>query len=325
MLISFQEACARLQPARSPRPLVPLQPPAPALASLLIAYEQHQLHRRKRRPRGVARSMEHLRAVVRALDAVVCADFTPDALGQYQEQIGVCLSASTVIGALGAVRSFALWAIRVGHMTTDPTAALDWPKKTSPAPKPLTTRQLAALHTVLASPERDTPTALRRWRRARLIVFLMRYAGLRLEEATNLQWGDVDLEGRRLTVRDGKGGKDRSVPVHRQLAAELHHAGPGASDAAVVLSDRGRGYTDPQALAHLFERTIPRIAAARGYELRFSAHQLRHTFATTLLRRGVNLRVIQTLLGHESVETTQIYLLVEDPDQVEAVEKLPDW
>jgi site-specific recombinase XerD len=118
-------------------------------------------------------------------------------------------------------------------------------------------------------------------------------------------------------VRDGKGGKDRSVPLHAILLAELAAAPPHRPNWAVAGKADGSGMT-VKSMAHIFERWLPE----RG--LAISAHQLRHSFATELLRKRADIREIQELLGHESLETTQRYLAL-DPERLRAaVELLPD-
>ena len=297
---------------------------APRLAELLTPYER-ALISRGRRPRGIARYLDHLRHLFASLsDDPTIADLTTAQIRAYQElRASSGWSSSTVLGALTAVRSFCGWAVKQQFLADDPTAALDWPKKYHPAPKPLSRVQLRDLWRVLATLERDTPTCRLQWERNRRVIFLMLYAGLRLAEVTALRWADVDLDAGVLVVRQGKGGKDRAIPIHPMLTVELRRMGIGAPEQAVAGRTNGQAYTDPQALAHIFERAIPRQAAKLGFKLRFSAHQLRHTFATEMLRNGADLPSIQGLLGHASLETTQCYLLV-SPDQFRAaVEVLP--
>jgi len=145
----------------------------------------------------------------------------------------------------------------------------------------------------------------------------MLFGGLRISEAAALRWRDVDLEGRYLVVRDGKGGKDRSVPLHPILLAELAAEPPHRPNWAVAGKVDGSGMA-VKSMAHIFERWLPALGLA------ISAHQLRHSFATELLRKRADIREIQELLGHESLETTQRYLAL-DPERLRAaVELLPD-
>lgn len=298
--------------------------PSPRLMDLMPEYEAYQLHRRKRRPRGVARYVHVLTLCFAELgQEATITDLTSEWLGSYQQSIGERLATNTALLTLTALRSFCRWAVKVKHLAHDPTQELEAPKKYRPAPKPLSRQQLRDLFRVLAEPMFDTEHGRAQWARNRRVVFLMLFAGLRLAEVTALRWADVDLEAGSIIVREGKGGKDRAVPIHPALAIELGKAGLMAPESAVAGRIDHRPYTDPQALAHIFERYIPSRAKALGLTLRFSAHQLRHSFATEMLRGGADLRAIQGLLGHSSLETTQCYLLVDTGRFRDAVSLLP--
>lgn len=290
------------------------------LLALLSDYEAYQLDRRKRRPRGVDRYVILLRQCFQALGpAATLDDFTYDRLDDYMASIGRRSSANTVLLNISALRSFGTWAVKTRRLPANPAHELDAPRKHRPAPKPLSRLELRRLWAILDTPPIGGAQAMRQWRRNRRAILLMVYAGLRLSEVTALTWADVELETGCLVVRGGKGGKDRSIPLHPALQAELEQHAPREPHMAVAgRTDTHQCYTDPQALAHLFERYLPK----RG--LRISAHRLRHTFATELLRAGTDLRTIQELLGHSDLNTTQIYLLVDASQHRAAVAKLPD-
>lgn len=185
-------------------------------------------------------------------------------------------------------------------------------------------------------------------RRYGLAARLQYGAGLRLSELVRLRVKDVDLERGTLTVRQGKGGKDRSTvlaqSLHKEIAEQIERA------REVWQKDRKAGLAGvwlPSGLARKFRRAaesfewfylfparqvsvdpecglhrrhhlhgsvyneaIKRAAKAAGIEKRVTSHALRHSFATHLLEAGTNLRTIQTLLGHEDITTTEIYLHV---------------
>jgi site-specific recombinase XerD len=295
----------------------------PRLADLWPEYATYQLNRRKRQPRGVDRYGQVLDSLFAFLGTEpTILDLADARLGAYQEYIGARLSPNSCHLAATAIRSFCRWTVKAGYLSDDPSADLESPKKTKPAPKPLPRRQLHDLFLVLAAPQIDTEHARLHWARNRLVIFLMLFAGLRLAEVTALRWADVDIDALLLTVRDGKGGKDRGIPIHPMLALELGKR-RGPRDGAVVGPIDGRGYSDPQSLAHIFERWIPKTATRMGLTLRFSAHQLRHTFATEMLRGKADLRSIQILMGHESLETTMRYLLTDASQHQDAVNVLP--
>jgi site-specific recombinase XerD len=145
---------------------------------------------------------------------------------------------------------------------------------------------------LLSALEGDSPLALRN----RALFELVYSAGLRGQEAVDLQLGDVDFEQEALLVR-GKGGKERAVPLGEEAAFRLRlylehgrsHLARGAID-TLFLSSRGRP---------LETSTLRRLLP--------NPHRLRHAFATHLLEGGADLRTIQELLGHSSLSTTQIY------------------
>jgi len=150
----------------------------------------------------------------------------------------------------------------------------------------------AEIDAILEVVEGDAPLALRN----RALLELLYSAGLRSAEAVSLDLGDVDFERELVHVR-GKGGKERVVPLGEEAAAQLARylqlgrpeLAAGAND-AIFLSVRGR---------RLDTSTVRRLLR--------HPHRLRHAFATHLLEGGADLRVIQELLGHASLSTTQIY------------------
>ncbi|MFH0861506.1 MAG: tyrosine-type recombinase/integrase [Candidatus Altiarchaeota archaeon] len=135
----------------------------------------------------------------------------------------------------------------------------------------------------------------------RLILMLLYYGGLRLGEARNLRWEDVDFERGLIHLKSCKGGRDRVVFLHGRVARTmwecgLHRVGP------VLLSGRGVKYC-PRTI----ELIVVKAAEKAGIGREVSAHSLRHSFATHLLEAGAGIRYIQRLLGHADVRTTQVY------------------
>jgi integrase len=153
----------------------------------------------------------------------------------------------------------------------------------------------------------------------RLLLEFDLFTGLRVAELCALEVLDVDLDQGQVIVRQGKGGKDRIVPLPARLIEPLRAwigqrtAGPlFPSPRGVRLSTRA------------VQKLIKRLAAAAGLPeankpRRFTPHKLRHRYATNLYKKSKNLRVVQTVLGHESIATTEIYTHVEDDDLKQAV------
>jgi integrase/recombinase XerC len=273
----------------------------------------------KLRPRAVDTYRREMRRIVAWLgeDATV-ADLDAARLALYQAE-RAHLSSSTLRKTLTVVRSYATWCISVGLRSDDPTAQFRWPRKTQPLPRALSSDELARLDRWLT---RTTPTldrvAARLLLRDRRIVLLMLYAGLRRAEVVDLDWRDVDLPDGSLIVRGGKGGKDRALPIHPRLAAELERTPKQDRRGPVVCSVRGGEKLSHKTLGQLFERRL------REEDLEISAHRLRHTFATRLLAAGADLRTIQDMMGHESLETTARYLQSDLTLKQAAVRRLPD-
>ena len=215
------------------------------------------------------------------VDARVLSDYATE-LGRGRPRR---LAPATIARRLAAVRSllrFALGPARVPQLALTPRR----PRRLPDAPRP------AEVDATLAALEGDGPIALRN----RALLELVYSAGLRSREAIELDLADVDFEQELVHVR-GKGAKERVVPLGEEaaywLARYLREARPelarGAENALFV-SVRGRRL-DTSAL----RRALPH------------PHRLRHAFATHLLEGGADLRVIQELLGHSSLSTTQVY------------------
>jgi integrase/recombinase XerD len=213
--------------------------------------------------------------------------------------------ATSVARALSAVRTFHRFALREGLVTDDPTAGVVRPRLPRGLPHPLTVDEVTA---IIDAPPSGTPTGVR----DRAILELLYGAGLRVSELTGLDVDDVDLEEGAVRVL-GKGSKERDVPIGRMaqdaIGAYLRTARPllatARSRGALFLNARG-GRLTRQSCARL----LAEHARRAGIRRTVTPHDLRHSFATHLLEGGADVRVVQELLGHASVATTQIYTLV---------------
>jgi len=218
---------------------------------------------------------------------------------------GTPYHASSVARALAAVRSFHRFLVQEREADTDPTAAVVRPKVPRTLPRALSVEEVER---ILASPAGQTETVLR----DRAMLETLYGAGLRVSELAGLDVDDVDLEEGSVRVV-GKGDKERLVPLGRYareaLEAYLTRGRPSlasrSSRGALFLNARG-GRLSRQSCARILRSHVRRA----GIERRVSPHSLRHSFATHLLEGGADVRVVQELLGHASVATTQIYTLV---------------
>lgn len=145
----------------------------------------------------------------------------------------------------------------------------------------------------------------------RIIVLILAHTGMRVSELCSLKTEDVDLDSSIIRIRSGKGDKDRIVLIPEEVCEELRPY------YLARLGDRGCPYFMKSRRGSRFdtstvERRIRTLATQAGIARRVTPHVLRHTFATTILRNGGDIRFIQQLLGHASVATTQIYTHVDD-------------
>lgn len=219
------------------------------------------------------------------------------------------LAPSSVARVLSSVRGFTRFLVDEGVLATDPAVDLVAPKQPDRLPKALTIAQVEAL---LAATEGDEPASLR----DRALFELLYATGARVSEAVDLNVDDlVGEDGTTDLVRLlGKGGKQRIVPLgsyaRAAIDAYLVRSRPllsarGTATPALFLGVRGARLSRQNAWLLL------RAAAERArLEVEISPHSLRHSFATHLLQGGADVRVVQELLGHASVATTQIYTRV---------------
>jgi integrase/recombinase XerD len=218
-------------------------------------------------------------------------------------------SAASVARAVVAVRSFHRFCLTEGHVAVDPSEDMTAPRVPQGIPKALTEPEVEAL---LGAVTGDDPTA----RRDRAILETLYGTGLRISELVGLDLGAVDLEEGYLRAF-GKGAKERIVPVGHTAAAAIEAWLPAR---AAVLARARRDRSDPDALflnprgGRLTRQGCWKIVAGYGLRAglggRLSPHVLRHSCATHMVDRGADLRVVQELLGHASVSTTQIYTKV---------------
>ncbi|MBN6038686.1 site-specific tyrosine recombinase XerD [Amycolatopsis sp. 195334CR] len=216
------------------------------------------------------------------------------------------LAASSSARALVAVRGLHRFAHADGITEQDPAREVRPPAAAKRLPKALPVDQVLKL---LDTPPADGDRPLR----DRALLELLYSTGARISEAVGLDLDDIDQDER--TVRlDGKGGKQRLVPIGRPaveaLNAYLVRARPslaarGRGSAAVFLNARGGRLTRQSAW-----QVLKTSAERAGIQAVVSPHTLRHSFATHLLEGGADVRVVQELLGHASVTTTQVYTLV---------------
>ena len=203
---------------------------------------------------------------------------------------------------LSAARSFYRWALREGHIVEDPTLRIESPKQGRPLPKSLSETDVERL---LGAPDLELALEFR----DRTMLEMLYACGLRVSELVGLQVEQVGLNQGIVRVL-GKGGKERLVPMGEEALDWLiqYMRGPriellkGQSSNVLFPSNRSREMT-----RQTFWYRIKLYGERAGIQTHLSPHTLRHAFATHLLNHGADLRVVQMLLGHSDLSTTQIY------------------
>jgi integrase/recombinase XerD len=218
-------------------------------------------------------------------------------------------SPASVARAVVAVRSFHRFCLSEGHLALDPSEDVTAPRVPQGIPKALTEPEVEAL---LGAVTGDGPSALR----DRAILETLYATGLRISELVGLDLGAIDLEDGFLRAF-GKGAKERIVPVGHTASAAIEAWLPAR---AALLARARRDRSAPDALflnprgGRLTRQGCWKIVSAYGLRAglggRLSPHVLRHSCATHMVDRGADLRVVQELLGHASVSTTQNYTKV---------------
>lgn len=224
-------------------------------------------------------------------------------LGLYlSHRFALKLSGRSTSRALSCLRGFYRYLLRENRIAIDPTANIDNPKSGRPLPKSLSEEDVDRL---LAAPAGDDPIVLR----DRAMLELLYASGLRVSELVGLGFGQVNLRQGVVRVL-GKGGKERLVPIGEMaadgLAGFVRHGRPAllGERQSDVLFPSARGQ---QMTRQTFWHRIKHWATVAGIDKPLSPHTLRHAFATHLLNHGADLRVVQLLLGHSDLSTTQIY------------------
>lgn len=226
----------------------------------------------------------------------------------------VGVGARTQARILSGIRSFYRFLVLDGYLKDDPTELLENPQVGQHLPKYLTTEEVDQLENAID---------LSKWegQRNKAIIEVLFSCGLRVSELVNLKLSNLFEEEKFVRIL-GKGNKERLVPISQKALDELHawygdrnkmNIKPGEED-YVFLNRRGAHLTRTMILI-----MIKQYAIMAGITKTISPHTLRHSFATALLKGGADLRVIQAMLGHEDIGTTEVYTHLEDSDLRKAI------
>lgn len=238
-------------------------------------------------------------------------DITSEDLEQYRIHLAVekKYAKATIYLHIKAIQAF------FKFLKLDAAKDIKPPKRTSSLPKYLTEDEAHKLLDAAGPDPRDYS-----------ILVLLGYSGLRVSELCHLDIEDLDLANKAVRVRSGKGDKDRIVIIEEKTVDALKRylqvrISPKKHSQRVFISE-----DHTPICQRTVERIVKKYALNAGIEKHVTPHVLRHTLATTLLRRGADIRFIQKILGHSSISTTQVYTHVDEDMLRKAYEKSkPDY
>ncbi len=301
------------------------RPAGDKIARFLKLYEEHLQVRHA--ARTVPAYMADVRVFLAWLDdkGENLADVRTQDLLAYQTDLyaarkkdGKPYSTSIQVNRLSAVKSFFRFLYRRGFMLHDPAAAVDYPRSEMRLPRGILTKQEA--RKIVEAPDMRGPAGLR----DRAILETLYATGIRVSELGKLTLQDVDTEELVMRVVMGKGGKDRNVPLTRAAAAAIERylldgrpklRGTRRS-ARLFLSPRGCPLR-----ASTANDIVHAWAKQAGIKRTITCHTFRHSVATHLLKGGADIRHIQALLGHASLQATERYTHVEVSDLMEVIRR----
>lgn len=302
MTTSDKEARSTPKPRRQRgRPLTPVVLPDGVAGEELVWFRD-RLVAQALSPHTVNAYLTDLKGMVQAVGKPLSLTGKPDIERYLVQWTEMGANPRSLARFLSALRRFCRLMIAEGRLREDPTLDLMRPRQGRPLPKDLSEADVEAL---LAAPETTSMTGLR----DRVMLEVLYACGLRVSELVGLTVDEPNLRAGFLRVR-GKGGKERLVPLGevardwlleylRSARPELVRGNP--TDA--LFPSRQGGFMTRQN----FWYAIKGYARQAGIERPLSPHTLRHAFATHLLNHGADLRVVQMLLGHSDLATTQIY------------------
>ncbi|MDY0827535.1 tyrosine-type recombinase/integrase [Microbacterium sp. BG28] len=257
----------------------------------------------RRSERTIDNRVQLLRRLERATGTISPLEVTDQALLEY---VARGVAASSMQRERSDFRAFFGWMLERGHRTDDPSLRLPKVKVPRRRPRPFTLEQI----------ERMLSTGA--YRRTRVMILLGYGAGMRAHEIAKMHGRDVDRDT--MTIRvDGKGDVVRHVPIPELLVPELDRM-PRAGYWFPARGTNPAPHVHWRSVSDLLRQARDR-AGIRGDRL--TGHSLRHSYATQLLRNGADIRSVQELLGHATIQSTQIYTLVDEEQLAAAAAKLP--
>lgn len=264
--------------------------------------------------RGAKSALKQIAVFLEGIEVREVAELDQDRLMRYREDLawrltpkGTPLGVRSQLEQLGHLSAFCRFLVAQSWLLASPAAAIPRPRKPSRMPSAI--MDIKEVERVMTQPDMRTPRGFR----DRVILEVLYSTALRREEIANLLITDVDTEGGYVFVREGKGAKDRVTPLGQSVCdlVKSYLAGVraewinAAKDHHLFLNRWGKGM-EPNAVWHVVRKYV-KLA---GLEKAISTHTFRHSCATHMLRNGAPIRQLQEMLGHASLETTQLYTRV---------------
>lgn len=249
--------------------------------------------RTEKRSKGTVKQYCHIVANMLAHLNVKPQQITRDDLARYKAHLAIekNYSKNTLYTTIKGIQAF------FRFLGLDVAEGLAPPKRGERMPRYISESEAHALLEAARENKRDYA-----------ILKMLAYTGLRVSELCILNIDDVDLNEKIVSVKSGKGDKDRIVVLDDTTIAALKEYLLGKENMNGALFETMRGRISPISV----QRIVRHYANSAGIQKKVTPHVLRHTFATALLRRGADIRIIQKLLGHSSIATTQIYTHVDE-------------
>lgn len=215
-------------------------------------------------------------------------------------------SASTTLNYMKYLKKFFNWCVKEGHIGKNPILEIKKPKLPKTLPRVLTREQANAI--LCTTFTRDWLYTFEKYRNYAIIAVFL-YTGVRARELLNLRTTDVNLNSERIFISEGKGRKDRYIPIHRKLKNILDSYTRERKRLNKTSEYFFTGVKSNSPLTYKdLSRLCGKISKAAG--IKFTPHALRHTAATEFLNQGLDIYKVSKMLGHSDIKTTTIYLHV---------------
>lgn len=228
------------------------------------------------------------------------------------------LSQTSISKVIAIIKSFFNYLEEEEIIVKNPSRKIKVPKKINRIPGIISKTEFDIL---ISSIDFSSVRCRKNATRGKLIISMLYYTGIRRAELLNLNWNDLNLEKNTLFIRSGKGNKDRIIPIHKSLIplldSYLTQRVPLKNNALFI------GESGKKLCKNSFTNMLKMYLSISGLSKKgYSAHSFRHSFATHLIESGADLFKVQRLLGHQSLDTTKVYISFNSSQMAKAIDKL---